>query len=309
LQLLSIGLVYFLEVARTGSVSEAAVALTVAPSAISRQIAKLESGIGVPLFARHPRGMTLTDAGTRLLGYVRRNEAESNTLVDDLRAGRGLHSRIVTVACTEGFARGILPRAMASFRSDHADVVFHLEIVGPEEATRRVIDGVADIAITYSTRPQHGVRVEGSIVVPVYAIVPLAHELAQQEQVGLAELCEHPLALPMTGTLRELFDVGIEIEGTACNPVLVCDGLAPKYEFVRHGGGLALVGGVGDAYHDAADEGVAYVKVEHAVFRKREAQVQTMIGRLLPVPVLQFITALVPFIAPPEKRDDLDAVY
>ncbi|MFI6307605.1 LysR family transcriptional regulator [Amycolatopsis thailandensis] len=35
---------YFLEVARTGSVSEAATELTVAPSAISRQIAELEAG-------------------------------------------------------------------------------------------------------------------------------------------------------------------------------------------------------------------------------------------------------------------------
>ncbi|WP_255632651.1 LysR family transcriptional regulator [Amycolatopsis sp. TNS106] len=48
MRLLPIALTYFLEVARTGSVSEAATELTVAPSAISRQIAKLEAGLGVP---------------------------------------------------------------------------------------------------------------------------------------------------------------------------------------------------------------------------------------------------------------------
>lgn len=302
MQLLPIGLVYFLEVARTGSVSEAATTLTVAQSAISRQIAKLEAGIGVPLFARHPRGMTLTDAGTRLLAHVRRNEAESATLIDDLRAGRGLQARTITVACTEGFGRGLLPRMIATFQHDDADVSVHLDIVGAEEATRRVIDGAADIAVVYTTRPRHGVRVEGSAVVPVYAIVPLGHELAEREHIGLAELCEHPLALPMTGTLRELFDVGIEIENIACRPMLTCDGLSPKYEFVRHGGGLALVGGVGDAHHDATDEGVAYVKVDHAVFRKREAQVQTMAGRMLPLPTMRFITSLVSLICAPQDH-------
>ncbi|WP_407696987.1 helix-turn-helix domain-containing protein [Streptomyces dysideae] len=58
-------LAYFLEVARAGSVTEAARVLNVAPSAVSRQIAELEAGIGVPLFARQPRGMILTGAGSR----------------------------------------------------------------------------------------------------------------------------------------------------------------------------------------------------------------------------------------------------
>lgn len=303
MQLLPIGVVYFTEVARTGSVSEAAARLTVAQSAISRQIAKLESGIGVPLFVRHPRGMTLTDAGTRLLAHVRRSEVESTTLIDDLRAGGGHHTRTITVAGTEGFARGLLPRAIAAFQSTHAAIGFQLEIVGSEEASRRVVDGVADIAVIYSTRPQHGVRVEGAAVVPVYAIVPRGHELAERAHVGLAELCQHPLALPITGTLRELFDVGLEIESVTCHPVLACDGLAPKYEFVRHGGGLALVGGVGDTHHDATDEGVAYVRVDHAVFRKREAQVQTLPGRMLPAPAVQFIALLVSLISPPQESD------
>ncbi|GGX35676.1 LysR family transcriptional regulator [Streptomyces noursei] len=87
MQLMPVSLAYFLEVARTGAVSEAAQNLLVAPSAISRQIAKLEAGVGVPLFVRHPRGMTLTDAGSRLLAHARRSEAESAALLTELRTG------------------------------------------------------------------------------------------------------------------------------------------------------------------------------------------------------------------------------
>ncbi|WP_043173162.1 helix-turn-helix domain-containing protein, partial [Burkholderia ambifaria] len=46
---------YFVEVARTGSISDASARLHVAVSAISRQIAKLESELGAPLFERRPR--------------------------------------------------------------------------------------------------------------------------------------------------------------------------------------------------------------------------------------------------------------
>lgn len=200
---------------------------------------------------------------------------------------------------TEGFGRVLLPRAMATFRRDHPDVAFQLDIVDNEEVTRRVIDGDADLAVTYTTRLQHGIRVEGTAIVPVYAIAPSGHELAKHTQIGLAELCQYPLALPLVGSLRELFDLGIEIETITCHPALVCNGLGPKYEFVRGGGGLAIVGGVGDLHHDATGEGVAYVNVDHAVFRKREVQVQRMPNRILPLPTVQFIELLVRLISSP----------
>ncbi|MEV6030232.1 LysR family transcriptional regulator [Nonomuraea sp. NPDC052116] len=302
MQLLPVGLSYFLEVARTGSVTEAARTLTVAPSAISRQIAKLESGCGVPLFVRHPRGMALTEAGSRLLAHVRRSEAEASALVNELRTGGGADVRNVTVACSEGFGRRIVPRAMAAFRREHPDVTFQLDVVPRQEATRRVIEGIADVAVTYAMGPQHDVRVECAVVIPVVAIVPLGHELAGRDQVGLAELCEHPLALASAGaSQRELFDIGTQIEGLTVRPVLVCDGLGPLHEFVRCRGGIALVGDLGDLHREGSGEGVAYVRLDHPVFRQREAQVQTALGRRLPWSVTEFTGLLVSLLGPPPK--------
>lgn len=298
MQLLPVNLAYFLEVARTGSVTEAAHALNVAPSAISRQIAKLESGIGVPLFARHPRGMTLTEAGSRLLAHARRTETESTTLVEELRTGRGAEARSVAVACSEGFARRLVPRAIAGFRREHPDVAFRVDVVARQEATRRVVEGLADVAVTYTMGPQHDVRVECAVVVPVTAIVPLGHELAGRDRIGLADLCAYPLALASPGTSqRELFDIGAQLEGITVRPALVCDSLAPQYEFVRAGGGLALVGDLGDL-GDPVDgerdtEGVTYVPVDHPVFRQREAQVQTATGRRPSWSATQFTELLV----------------
>ncbi|MGW0834330.1 LysR family transcriptional regulator [Streptomyces prunicolor] len=297
MQLLPVNLAYFLEVARTGSVTEAAHALNVAPSAISRQVAKLESGIGVPLFARHPRGMTLTEAGSRLLAHARRTETESTTLVEELRTGRGAEARSVAVACSEGFARRLVPRAIADFRCAHPDVAFRVDVVARQEATRRVVEGLADVAVTYTMGPQHDVRVECAVVVPVAAIVPLGHELADRDRIGLADLCAYPLALASPGTSqRELFDIGAQLEGITVRPALVCDSLAPQYEFVRAGGGLALVGDLGDlgdGGRDTATEGVTYVPVDHPVFRQREAQVQTATGRRPSWSATQFTELLV----------------
>lgn len=302
MQLMPVALAYFLEVARRGSVTEAAQTLNVAPSAISRQVAKLESGIGAPLFIRHPRGMTLTDTGSRLLAHARRTEAESSALADELRSGRGAEARRVTVACSEGFGRRLLPRAIAAFRREHPDVTFELDVVSRQEATRRVAEGIVDVAVTYAMGPQHDVRVECAVVVPMAAIVPLDHELARREHVSLAELSGYPLALGSAGTSqRELFDIGAQMEGLTVNPALVCDALAAQYEFVRSGGGIALVGDLGDLGEDATPEGVAHVPLDHPVFRQREAQVQTMPRRQLPWMASEFTGLLVSLMRPPTK--------
>ena len=61
----------FLKVCETGSFSKAAEALNYTQSGISQMMAGLEEELGVQLFARINRGVTLTDNGTRLLPYVR----------------------------------------------------------------------------------------------------------------------------------------------------------------------------------------------------------------------------------------------
>jgi DNA-binding transcriptional LysR family regulator len=55
-----------------GTITDAAVGLGLAPSSVSEQIRTLEKSLGVTLFDRGPKGMCLTSAGDRLLGWARR---------------------------------------------------------------------------------------------------------------------------------------------------------------------------------------------------------------------------------------------
>ncbi|KUO03174.1 hypothetical protein AQJ67_18270 [Streptomyces caeruleatus] len=76
--------------------------------------------------------------------------------------------------------------------------------------------------------------------------------------------------------------------------------LAPQYAFVRAGGGLALVG---ELAGDPGAEGVTHVRVDHPVFRQREAQVQTALGRRLPWPAARFTESLVATPGPGRPSD------
>ncbi|MFC4563714.1 LysR family transcriptional regulator [Nocardiopsis mangrovi] len=290
-------LTYFREVARTGSITEAAAAHLIAPSAISRQIAKLEAEIGVALFERHTRGMTLTEAGHRLLVHVRRNEMETSVLLAEMRGIDTAEPRTITVACTEGFAYRVVPHAMAKLRGTHSTIGFRLDVVGREEATRRVAEGSADIGATYAIGDQSTVRVEYSAVMPVYAVVPPGHPLAERPHVGLAELCGYPLALSAEGaSQRELFDAATRIERLDFHTVLECDRAAAVYEFARSGGGVAITSELGA--RNRPIEGVVHVRLDHPIFEQRRAQIQTMIGRRHDPRIPDFVNALIAELPP-----------
>lgn len=75
----------FSTVARCGSITRAAGELNTVQSNVTNRIKALEAEIGVPLFERHARGMTLTNAGRRLLPYAERLATLSREAVDASR--------------------------------------------------------------------------------------------------------------------------------------------------------------------------------------------------------------------------------
>src|SRR4051794_5342869 len=88
---------YFLEVVKTGSVKEAALKLNVAPSAVSRQVARLESELDTLLFERRSRGMVVNAAGELLAAHAKRTWQDIERVTGDISALRGLRSGRVRV--------------------------------------------------------------------------------------------------------------------------------------------------------------------------------------------------------------------
>lgn len=282
---------YFAEVSRTGSVSEAALALRVAPSAISRQITGLEQSLRTPLFLRHARGMLLTDAGEALLAYVRRAEIEARSLMASVANGGRVQTTQISVAATEGFAHRLIPWTMARIRLAHPSVSFKLQVVSNHEATQLAREGLVDIAATYAVGRQDGVRIEHSSTWPLHAVVATGHPLASMQSVTLADLGAHPLALPARDTSqRELLDSAARSEGLVLDVALECSRVGPIYEFARAGAGVGFVSELGS--HRPEDD-LLHIPVDHYVFSQRNAQLQSPPGQIQSPVVLEFLRLLI----------------
>ena len=86
---------YFVAVAEEGQITRAARKLHLAQPALSQAIAQLEADLDVELFARHPRGVTLTPAGEAMLEKARAVlAAEAETAQTALALRRAADSAI-----------------------------------------------------------------------------------------------------------------------------------------------------------------------------------------------------------------------
>jgi DNA-binding transcriptional LysR family regulator len=300
LSLHGIALRYFVEVARTGSISEASARLHVAVSAISRQVARLESEIGAPLFERRPRGMALSEAGGRLLAYAQRSLLEAEHVMKEIGGLDALHCSMIKVASSEGFASDFLPTAMADFRLKHPGIDFNLAVLTPGEATRRVRDGDADLALTFSLAPEKGVKVEHTERAAVFALMRADHPLAARTRVSLADLQRYPLVLPESGTtIRQLIDITCALEGLLLEPDLTSNNSGAMYRYAQKSGAIMFTGllSVRDRY---ADDGFVVIALSHPQMRQRSIQVQTMAGRELPASVRAFRDFLIAAVRAPQ---------
>ncbi|MGN7199812.1 LysR family transcriptional regulator [Arthrobacter sp. SAFR-044] len=291
--MLTPALLYFHAVAQEGTLTDAAGKLHVSASAISRQINRLESSLGTPLFNRHARGVELTEAGRLLLAYVRRAEAEGAAVREELLVSVQRKTRTLRVACAEGFARVWVPSAIASFSRQHDDVEFHLDVVSSSEGTRRVAEGEADVAAVFSLGPQSRVTVEHSMPTPVaFALVAPGHPLAAHPRATLQDLCRYKLAITAPGSSqRELLDLALQIEGLTPSITLQSDHINPVIQFARSGTGVSLVSGLSLDRRDRED--LVAVPVDHPVLRQRQGQIQTMTGRTQPAILTAFVDALI----------------
>jgi DNA-binding transcriptional LysR family regulator len=180
------------EVAYRGSLSGAAEALSYSQSAVSQQIATLESEAGMTLLERHPRGVSLTAAGQTLVGHAdgilaRLEAAESAlSLIAGLRSGRLRMASFPTAGAT------LMPLAIATFRSAYPEVELTLAEGEPEEIVPRLAAGELDLALLFEFAGETPLR-EGMTRVelledPLYLALPSDHRLAGRARLRLQDL-------------------------------------------------------------------------------------------------------------------------
>lgn len=135
----------FVKVAESGSFSKAGAILVISPSAVSRQINRLEDDLGVQLFKRSTRHVVLTAAGEVLFGRVQRGLADIDDACGEMRALNAQAPRgDVRISVFETFGRLHVCPILPAFLKRHPDV--RIEVILDNNLANLYQDDI-DIAI------------------------------------------------------------------------------------------------------------------------------------------------------------------
>lgn len=186
---------YFVTVAEAQSVSKAARGLYLSQSALTNALAELETVLGVSLFLRSHRGVTLTREGHQFLISSRRILASVADAAQGLTVGKTQDTGQLTIGITSLVAGYYLSEPLSRFTRHFPGV--QITLIEDEQAylEHQLVNGEIDVAILMLQQMQERDAFEMETLTrsPLKVWLPVNHPLFKQTDVSLTELANESL--------------------------------------------------------------------------------------------------------------------
>jgi DNA-binding transcriptional LysR family regulator len=232
----------FASVARHLSFIRAAEELKITAPAVSMQIKELETEIGLPLFNRTSRQVSLTMVGEYVLADTRRVLAAMRNAGDLVARFRGLQSGPLDVAIVST-ATYFLPRLLAQFRQDHPGIEIRLQVANNREEIVTLMQQ-GDIELAIMGRPPKGwpTRAEPFAMHPHVLVTSIDHAFTHMEAVPASALSEEGFIVrePGSGT-RAALDEYMQAHQMTARVVMQMSSNEAIKQAVMAGMGVALL--------------------------------------------------------------------
>ncbi|CAK4070138.1 HTH-type transcriptional activator IlvY [Vibrio sp. 16] len=195
----------FIHLCDSKSFAKTASAMHISPSALSRQIQKLESDTNQILFVRDNRSVELTPAAKKLLPVALNIVSEWQNYNAQLNGHEEELKGEIRLFCSVTASYSHLPELLSEFRLQHPFIEFKLSTGDPAQAIEKVLADEADIAI--SAKPEQlPARIEFETIseIPLSVIAPVGvSNFAQELQKESPDWSVIPFIVPESGTARE----------------------------------------------------------------------------------------------------------
>ena len=190
----------FASVARHLSFVRAAEELKLTAPAVSMQVKELEAEVGLPLFDRTSRQVSLTMVGEYMLAHTRRVLAAMRDAEDLVARFRGLQVGPLDVGMVST-AKYFLPRLLASFRREHPGIEVRLEVADNREQIVALMQQ-GEIELAVMGRPPQGwpTRAEPFAMHPHVLVCANDHPFAGMELVPAAALADEGFIVRVPGS-------------------------------------------------------------------------------------------------------------
>lgn len=236
---------YFLCVAEEKNMTRAAERLRIAQPALSRQIARLETDLGLPVFRRTSRGVELTEAGEILSTRAYAIMAQIAQAHHDVTSRSETPRGVVVVGMPPTPGEFIVAPLLDRIKRDYPEIELRFVEGFSRELETKLTRGEIGLAIMHDAPKREDIVVTDLLVEHLYVIGPCGS--LERDSYPLAEAAQLPLIMPSRQNyLRILIDQHADSIGADLNIVQRVDGVWHLKSLVRHGHGFTILtfGGV-----------------------------------------------------------------
>lgn len=176
-------------------VGRAAIRLHVTQPTLSRRIAALERAVGVPLFDRIRRRLTLTPAGEVFLAGARELVRRADELTEDTRRAHRGELGVLRIGFVQSATFHALPKLVRAFRQACPDVTVEVTATTTLGQLAALRDGRIDAGLLRPPVNAPTISTRTLSRDPLVAALPAGHRLAGQAKVSLVDLADESFVL------------------------------------------------------------------------------------------------------------------
>jgi DNA-binding transcriptional LysR family regulator len=233
----------FVLLAQELNFTRAAHQLHITQSTLSASMKALESELGVTLFARSTRSVSLTDAGRTFLPRAR----AAIEAIDSARASVSQTGELrgsLTVGMLTGLTLVDVPSLVGEFHRRHPQVRLRLQTArrGAAQLAEDVAQGLVDVAFVGGMASASRLRTRAIRKYDLRLVVPQAHRLAGRRDVTLDDLADEPFVdMPVGFGHRTVIDAAFAHRSLQRNVLVEVADLTTIGDYVQNGLGVALL--------------------------------------------------------------------
>jgi len=235
-------LVTFINVAELRSFTKAGDKLGYSQSTVSFQIRQLENELGVPLFERINRTVTLTEHGSRLLQSAYKINDLLQGFLDDTEAASEIRG-VVRLVMADSLCNEVIGRIFPELHRAYPGITLECVAAGTQEMFRMLNQNEADLVYTLDSHIYDTNYInlqEGRI--GVHFVCAANHPLADRPSVSLKELIQQPFLLTEKGmSYRRVMDEALAAKSLEIRPVFVSGNTDLIRNLVAQGAGISFL--------------------------------------------------------------------
>lgn len=196
---------YFVAVAEQGSVTRAAQNLSISQSSVTEALKELETDLGVELFERHPRGLTITHNGHQFLRHATKILSTVSDARTSFSGQQSALSGTLNIGVTSLVAGYVLSDLLARYRRACPGV----EVSAIEDnggyLEHLLVGGELDVAVMVISNLRDRMALQAEILEtsPYRLWLPMGHPLVSADIISVADIAREPLIMLTVDEIEE----------------------------------------------------------------------------------------------------------